>query len=299
MENEALKVARKISKRLSVVCKDEQLAFQESWWLIEKLTQKKKAFLLLEKDFQLSKGKQKELERWLHDRIKEKKPIQYILGNVPFCNIEIIVKPPVLIPRPETEEWCSWLIKQLKKIPSNQILSPPTILDIGAGSGCIALALAKEFPNFKVIGSDINPKAITLAEENKKHNKIENAEFIISDVYNSIPNIKFDMIISNPPYLSEKEWKALSLEVREWEDKKALVYSEMGIEIYDKILEGATKFLQKNPAFEKFEIPQIVLEIEPNQVESIKRLFSQYNFHSTYTHKDLEGKDRWIFAQLF
>ncbi len=84
MENKALKIARKIATKLLAICKDEQLAFQEAWWLLEKVTKKKKTLLLLEKEFQLSEGEQKELERHLNDRIKEKKPMQYILGTVPF-----------------------------------------------------------------------------------------------------------------------------------------------------------------------------------------------------------------------
>ncbi len=107
------------------------------------------------------------------------------------------------------------------------------------------------------------------------------------------------MIISNPPYLSEKEWNSLSAEVREWEDKKALVYSEMGLEIYDKIISGASNFLQKNPTFEKLQIPQIILEIGFNQTQTVKKLLSKYSFHSICIHKDLEGKDRWITANLF
>ena len=95
---------------------------------------------------------------------------------------EIFVEPPILIPRPETEQLTSWLIEKLKKVKNEKL----NILDLCSGSGCISLALASALPNAFIVGADINPQAITLAQKNKKHNKIENATFIQSDLYSNI-----------------------------------------------------------------------------------------------------------------
>ena len=172
------------------------------------------------------------------------------------------------------------------------------ILDIGCGTGAIALSIAKAFPQITIIGIDINPNAVKLANKNKKHNEIKNAEFIISDLYENLENEKFDIIVSNPPYLSLNEWANLEKSVKDWEDKKALVGGQTGLEIYEKIIIDANKHLQKNSLLETNNIPQIVLEMGEFQANSLKNLLIQNNFNTISVHKDLEGKNRWICAKF-
>jgi len=152
---------------LKQCCEHDILAEQEAWWFLEHATGKTQSALLSDDTITLTPEQQKNLDTWVMQRVKEKKPIQYIIGNVPFCNLEILVKPPILIPRPETEEWVSWLIEQLAPVKDE----PLQILDLGSGSGCIGLALAKALPQSTVIGLDKNPQAIELAEKNKYHNQ--------------------------------------------------------------------------------------------------------------------------------
>ncbi len=298
--NSPLEMIKNISQMLLPTCKDEQLAHQEAWWILEKLTSKNKVSLLLKKTLELSENQKKKLLSWVKERTIDKKPLQYILGTVPFCNLEIIVEPPTLIPRPETEECCSWLITQIKSVPLEESPHSPKILDIGSGSGAISLALAKALPSINVTGIDIDQKAFYLAKKNKEHNKINNVFFSISDLYKNLEKqkVKFDIIVSNPPYLSNKEWQNLDEQVKRWEDTKALASGESGFEIYEKIIEDAPLFIQKNELFEKYKVPQIVLEIGSWQGEEIKKLLIKNHFCSIVIHKDLEGKDRWVSARL-
>ncbi|HBS48015.1 TPA: peptide chain release factor N(5)-glutamine methyltransferase [Candidatus Dependentiae bacterium] len=291
MEIKVLDLIKKISSQLIMICKNETLATQEAWWLLEKLLEKTQTQLLVQEKVILHKSQNEILQKWVERRLKDKEPIQYILGSVPFCSVQIQVAPPVLIPRPETEEWTSWIIEKLKTIKDKNL----TILDLCCGSGCIALAIAKEFPNFKIFGSDINPKAIELSIKNKIYNKTENAEFVQSNLFEYFKNknIKFDLIVSNPPYISQTEWATLSEEVKTWEDINALVAPENGLEIYKKIAKEAIYYLKTESKLKSKLIPQLIVEIGQNQGISVKNIFINTKA-SVSVHKDIEDKDRWI-----
>ena len=285
-----LDLIRKISKKLEACCNEKLYAEQETWWLLEKVTNKSKANLLASDNIDLSEQQQKQLAEWVSQRVEEQKPIAYILGSVPFCNLEIKVRPPILIPRPETEEWVSWLIEEIKK----HNITTFTALDLCCGSGCIGLALAKAFPKSKILGIDINPQAIKLSNENKEFNKTGNIDFIESNLYQKLsPDFKCDLIVSNPPYLAKSELDDLSSEVKKWEDKKALVAGDHGMDFYHKILKDARKFL--NPTDKS--LPNIILEVGPAQKE-IASVFEKYNFHNFKQFKDLQGKLRWYSCRI-
>lgn len=290
---------RNIANKLINSCKTKHEANQEAWWILEEITQKKELNLLLEEEINLSKEQKIKLNEWIKQIVEQKKPIQYILGHVPFCNLDIIVEPPVLIPRPETEEICFWLINQLKKIKDQKF----TVLDIGTGSGCIALCIAKEFPNSIVIGSDINPKALELAEKNKRHNFISNAFFIQSDfyknIYQEIKKIKsdiknFDLIVSNPPYISPEEFKNLSETITLWEDKNALIANEDGFYAYKEIINHAKDYLILNTEFKNLKIPQLVLEFGKDQENKIIEILKNAKFTNIEFFKDINKIYRWI-----
>jgi release factor glutamine methyltransferase len=287
----------------------KKLSTQELWWLLEKVTGKSKTQLLTQKELELTGTQEEKLNEFINLRVNGKKPLQYILGSVPFCDLEILVEPPILIPRPETEEWCSWVIEQRPSIHSSSLKAskntrdenqnkkniPLKILDLCCGTGCIGLALAKALPNAAITGIDKNPRAIKLSEKNKNHNKIENIKFIESDLFTNIPeNTKFDLIVSNPPYIPEKDFKTLSPDVTQWEDKDALVAQDEGLAFYKKIVSTARDFL--NPP--QNNLPSIVFEFGINQEDDVKKILEQNNFKNIEVFKDSYNVARWISARL-
>lgn len=289
------KLIAELAQQLLVVCEEKSVAEQESWWLAEKLTQKTKTELLNEKELVLTNDAWHTLESWVAQRL-ERKPLQYILGNVPFCNLEILVEPPILIPRPETEEWTSWLFEKLGPIKNE----PLKILDIGVGSGCIALALARALPYAQIIGVDSDLHAIQLSKKNQEHNKISNAIFLQSDLYQELAQHKqsFDLIVSNPPYIPEEEYRTLSKDVTDWENKQALVASDEGFAIHKKILVDAKKYLKLESILKTHKLPQLVLEFGVGQEVILEKLFTDMGFLTVTVHKDLENRPRWITGQL-
>lgn len=292
MKKNSTKLIAELTKQLLPVCEKESVAQAESWWMLEKLTNQSQAQLISQEEIMLTSEQWDTLDSWVAQRVEEQEPLQYILGTVPFCGLEILVKPPVLIPRPETEEWCSWLIDELELAKDKKI----KILDLGVGSGCIALALAKALPYATVIGVDIHSDAIRLSEKNKAHNNISNAVFIQSDLYKELLQHKnsFDLIVSNPPYIAYEEYKTLSKQVTDWEDKSALVAGEEGFSIHKKILADATKFLKQESIFVSANLPRIVVEFGKGQGKKLKELFASSGFANITIHKDLEGVERWI-----
>lgn len=264
---------------------------QAAWWLLEALTEKKKAQLIAQKELELSKDQEKTLNTWITEHRKQLKPLQYIIGFVPFVDLKILVEPPVLIPRPETEEWCINLIKQLQKLHDKKIY----ILDLATGSGCIALALAKALPEARIMGTDISDAALELAKKNAKHNHLHNVEFLKSDLYTSIPrDYKFDLIVSNPPYIDPIEWETLSPMVRKWEDKQALVAKQKGLEFIEEIIQQAQTYLKQNAEFKTLHIPQLIIEIGYQQGPVVKKLIQEAGFSQVILEKDLAGKDRLV-----
>ncbi|MFH1254009.1 MAG: peptide chain release factor N(5)-glutamine methyltransferase [bacterium] len=281
-----LKLIHTIASQLKACCTDKINAEQEAWWIVEKLTNKSKSWLLTNPEISLSTRGEALLTQWITDRVQHSKPLAYILGSVPFCDLEILVKPPILIPRPETEEWVSWLIEQLNQANFTKF----TALDLCCGSGCIGLAIAKAFPESKITGIDINPEAIKLSNENKNHNKIENINFIQSDLFEKLPsNFSCNLIVSNPPYLAKEELAHLNPEVKNWEDHMALVAQDEGMYFYHKIFAESHKFLVPI----NISIPQIVVEIGPAQ-RTIENILPVYKLKKFILHKDMQQQDRWV-----
>jgi release factor glutamine methyltransferase len=292
MKKDFSQLVAELSKKLLPVTKTEQAAQAESGWLLEKVTGEKESDLISLDEIKLSPEQQDKLDKFVTQRVNEKKPLQYILGSVPFCNLDILVEPPILIPRPETEEWCAWLIKKLEPVKKEKL----TILDVGAGSGCIALALSNAFKNSEVIGIDIHEGAIALCEKNKKHNGIKNVKFVLSDLYEKLEEYHdlFDLIVSNPPYISEKDFPQLSEEVTKWEDKTALVAGDYGFAIHKKIITQAPLFLKKQSVLQKHSLPQLLIECGKGQANNVVEIFDEAGFVDIKKEKDLEGVQRWI-----
>lgn len=270
------------------------LPAQEAWWLLEKLTGLRKSDLLLQENIDLTDLQITTLNEWVSLRVVYKKPLQYILGFVPFCDLEIFVEPPILIPRPETEEWVSWLINKLEPLKDEAF----DVLDLCTGTGCIALAIAQSFKQANVVGSDINASAIKLAKKNQSANAVKNVSWMISDLFQALPSSqKFDLIICNPPYASEDEWTKLDEDVRWWEDKKAIVGGTTGNELYEKVITQSKLWLKKESKFTTYTLPNLVLELGIGN-EAVERFTQQEYFADVLVHRDMQGVNRWLEARI-
>lgn len=288
-------LAREIEQKLQEKFNDQTLCNQYAWWLIEAVSQQKKAHLIAQQKIVLNKAQLEQLTHWLEKIINKSMPIQYAIGSVPFLDLEILVEPPTLIPRPETEEMCAHLIENLIKLNNQQL----NILDIGTGSGCIALSLAKAFPDAQVYATDIADTALGLTSRNAQHNKIDNVTIIRSNIFNNIPKgVLFDIIVSNPPYVSPQEWEELDDSVAQWEDRNALIAQNEGLAIFERIVKQAPDFLRENKEMERLNIPQLVLEIGHKQGSAVSRLLENAGFDDITVQKDLENKDRTITGRV-
>lgn len=224
-------------------------------------------------NFNLSGEEYKELKNLVEKR-KEGYPLQYLIGKWWVYGLELFVEEGVLIPRFETEiliDRAVNLKKEFKKI-----------LDIGTGTGLIAIALAKEFKNAEIIGLDINPKAIDLAKKNARHHKVDNIKFIESDLFSNLKEKDFDLIISNPPYIDKNLKKSLQKELT-YEDDRALYSGSSGLDLIRKII------IESRDLSKEF---NLLLEIGYDQGESVKNLLSKALYKNIEITKDLNNFDR-------
>ena len=210
-------------------------------------------------------------------------PLQHITHRQEFMKMDFFVDENVLIPRPDTEILVEEVIKIAQKYNS------PRILDLCTGSGAIAIALKKFVPNADITAVDISEKALEIAQKNAK--KLETKiNFLKSDLFDKLDNKKFDIIVSNPPYIRKDEIKKLSEEVQK-EPKIALDGGEDGLDFYRIITEQAINYL-KTGSFLCFEIGYN----QKNDV--IKIIEDEQNYKNTYCKKDLYGNDRIIITQV-
>lgn len=209
---------------------------------------KDRAFLFTYPEKELTKQQWQKYKKLIAQR-KKHKPIAYITHHKEFYGLDFYVDKRVLIPRPETENLIEEVINFIKHQPqtTNHQLQT-TILDVGTGSGCIAIALAKNLPKAKIYAIDISKKAIAVAKINaKKHKVLSQIKFIKSNLLNRLPKtIKFNVIVVNLPYLSKKEWQNTVLDIKKYEPKLALVGGENGNEIYKKFFLQAKQYLKPN-----------------------------------------------------
>ena len=210
--------------------------------------------------------------------LKEGKPVQYIVGNVDFYDVNLLVNENVLIPRFETETLVEKTINYAK-----ELTEPLDILDIGTGSGAIAITLAKHH-SCHVLATDISEEALEIAKINSKRNNVQ-IEFKQSDILKNVQG-KFDIIISNPPYIAKDE--VIDDLVKDNEPHLALYAEEDGLYFYRNILENVKPFLKEKSL--------IAFEIGMTQSNAITKIAQNYLPHAKVsTEKDLTGKDRYIF----
>ncbi len=224
-----------------------------------------------------------ELIRPLVRRRGRHEPLQYIVGETDFRGLSIKVDPRVLIPRPETE--------QLVELAIQSLATPPSaVLDLGTGSGAIALALAQHFPSARVTATDRDSSALALARENAVRTGLDNRiSFTEANWFEGLAPATFDLIISNPPYLSADELKLIPEEVRAFEPGHALVAADNGLADFVRIIAAAPPFLANDGLF--------VLETGEEQHERIFAELRAAGFASMEGRQDLAGRSRFVVAR--
>ncbi|HIS89056.1 TPA: peptide chain release factor N(5)-glutamine methyltransferase [Candidatus Avigastranaerophilus faecigallinarum] len=240
------------------------------------------------KDFMLGKSLESwqiaKLEKVLDERTKTHRPIQQIIGQAYFYGRRFFVDEYTLIPRPETELLVDKVLEISKKI------SNPKILDIGTGSGCIPLTLILENNNVSVDAVDVSSETLETAKKNALfHNVLNNIHFFKSDLFSNV-NDKYDIIVSNPPYIPLKEKENLQVEVKNYDPGLALfTKDDLGIEFYDKIVTKANDYLLPNGF--------LAFELGINQSDLVSDLLQKHNFSSIQIFKDYNSIDRVIICQ--
>ncbi len=296
IQGSAVAVATSISRQLEPVCTGGMAADQEAWWLLEAATGRSRTRLIADSKCALDDNARRFVEYALIERVQKKKPIEYILGAVAFCGFAFEIVEPVLIPRQETEEWLTALVQELKeKIPTSTRFS---ILDACTGSGCIGLVLAAAFPNATVVGVDVSPDAIALAERNKMRFGLNNISFVQCKIEDFLDNTnkQFDLIVSNPPYLSVGEWPAAcaACPSLQWESQQALIGGDDGLHFYKHIVAQSKKVLSGAFAAQS-DVPQLVFEIGHMQGKVVKELVEHAGFFAS-VKKDHAEKDRAVWC---
>ncbi|WP_276803422.1 peptide chain release factor N(5)-glutamine methyltransferase [Odoribacter laneus] len=213
-------------------------------------------------------------------RLKKNEPIQYIIGETEFAGLRFKLSPAVLIPRPETEELIYWI--------KESVISPRQVLDIGTGSGCIAITLARAFPSARVQAVDVSEEALQIA----RHNAISNAAPVLfqqKDIlnYKAEKEEKYDLIVSNPPYVRQCEKKKMQKQVLDFEPPQALfVPDESPLLFYHQIAKLAQAIL----------LPEGSLFFEINEAfgKEIQEMLRQLNYQHIELKQDIFGKDRFV-----
>ena len=218
-------------------------------------------------------------------RLISGEPLQYIVGFQEFMKLKFIVNKDVLIPQPDTEILVEEVLKILKKIDN------PVVLDLCTGSGAIAVSIAKYVPNVQILATDISKKALEIARQNAKLNGVaNNIVFVQSNLFDRIKADKFDVIVSNPPYIPTDEIDELPKDVQQ-EPKTALDGGKDGLDFYRKIAKQGYKMLNRQG--------YLALEIGYNQKEDVKKIIGeQKRYVETYSKKDLCQNDRIIVTRI-
>lgn len=249
--------------------------------LLMNVTGFSKTQLYLNTDYTLKTEEYEKFKKFFNRRLKNE-PIAYIIEKCEFMGMDFLLNNHTLIPRPDTEILVEKAIEIINKNNFNNAL------DIGTGSGSIAISLAK-YCNINVTALDINNEAIEMAKKNASMNKVKNIEFIQSDIFEKINN-KYDIIVSNPPYIKTEDIKTLEKNVKDYEPILALDGGKSGLIFYEKITNNAIKYLNKNG--------YLMFEIGYDQAKEVKNIMENNNFYNITVLKDLSGLDRVVFANI-
>lgn len=255
--------------------------------ILADLLNKSKEYLMIHDNEEIEEGLNKLFLEKI-ERIKNNEPLQYVINKQEFMGLELYVDNNVLIPQPDTEN----LVEEVILIADNirkSYKKELRILDMCTGSGAIAISLSKLIKNSLMYAADISSKALKIADENSSK-YAANILFFESDLFKNISKLyKFDIIVSNPPYIETEVINTLSEEVKK-EPQIALDGGMDGLDFYRRIIQDAKEYLNENG--------YLAFEIGYNQKEAVKKLFKDYGYKNIYSRKDLAGNDRIVVGQI-
>jgi len=258
--------------------KDFEYPKREIEWLLCDLFNFKRIDLYTNFEMQINAAQLSTLKNWIKRRVKHE-PIQYITGKSEFYGHTLNVTPDVLIPRPETERLVDVVLHTVNNIEA------PRILDIGTGSGCLAISIAAELPQAQVTALDISEAALEIALQNARMNKLNNISFEVIDIMQGLPDGLFNVAVSNPPYISSLEMHTVMEEVRNYEPSLALTDHEEGLSFYKKFAQIASQIIK----------PGGCLVVETGIGEhaaSVKAIFAEAGFKDLMQFADFNGDNR-------
>jgi len=220
--------------------------------------------------------------RPLVKRRGQREPLQYLLESTEFWSLEFIVTPDVLIPRADTEI--------LVEETLGRAGSEGQLLDVGTGSGAIVISLASELPDWQMVGLDISTAALAIARKNlEKHQVADQVKLLQGDLA-ELPVQQYDLIVSNPPYIAEKEWDELMPEVRCFEPQLALLAENNGLDCYQKLADQAISRLKSHG--------WLLVEVGYQQAEAVKKIFVASGLANLSVREDYSGQPRVVGGQL-
>lgn len=248
--------------------------------LLMHILQVNRAYLRTHSEQTLTKGQQEIFSQLLMRRQKGE-PIAYIVGHQEFWSLDFLVNNFVLIPRPETELLVETVLDKIRKEDAK-------ILELGTGSGAVALAVGNEKPMWHITATDFFKEALAVANENKKRLNIKNVHFILSHWFDEIPRQQFDAIISNPPYVAENDLHLEKGDVR-FEPRSALVSGREGLDTIRIIAKQAVSYLNSSG--------YLMLEHGYDQAERVCKIFQEEKYHCIEMKQDLGGNPRLTLAR--
>ena len=253
-------------------------------WLLRAVLKCNRMDVYLRFEEPLSQSQLATLRSWVKRRL-EREPLQYITGFCDFYGREFSVNEHVLIPRPETERLIDTVLGKVKGLDS------PSILDIGAGSGCIATTLGLEILGSTVLGIDVSEDAIGIANKNKEKLEAENVSFQKMNILEQRPEGEFDVLVSNPPYIPKGEMDGLMKDVKDFEPTVALTDQKDGLIFYKRFAEVGKEVVKSSGWI----ILEVGLEDHPS---AVKNIFSESGFPDTELIKDYNGDDRVLVIKI-
>ena len=253
--------------------------------LLQKVLDVDRLYILLNLDKSLSEDEEKLFNKFIEERL-DNRPIAYIVENREFMGLDFYVKEGVLIPRPDTEV----LVEEVIELGKDK--GSINILDIGTGSGAITVSLAKYLVNAKITSVDISDIALEIGEKNAQSNDVDDRiTFIKSDLFTNIDkDMKFDIIVSNPPYIKREVIETLDKQVKDFEPYNALEGGIDGLDFYRAITTQGKNYLNKGGI--------LAYEVGHDQSEDVSKLMEKDGYTNIYTRKDLQQIDRVVIGSV-
>ena len=257
---------------------------QEIEWLLCDLLDHKRVDLYINFEQKVPNDKLALLKKWIKKRLK-RMPLQYITGVTEFYGNKYFLNDDVLIPRPETERLVDISLECINK------LSHPRILEVGTGSGCISISIALIRGDAKILSIDISQNALNKAQENSDYHKTNNVKFLNLDFLKEIPSERFDIIVSNPPYIPLEEMKNIMIDVKEHEPEIALTDFNDGLVFYDRFADLGSKLLKK----EGWMVLEVGIDDHP---EKVAKLFKSKGYSNIELVSDYNKDKRVLTVKI-